>query len=52
MIEETSIPLFVLCTSSLITAFAYYNIKYRKFINEQAAYPNTKKQERGDQTFE
>jgi hypothetical protein len=37
MIEETSIPLFALCTSSLIAAFAYYNIKYRKFIKEQSA---------------
>jgi hypothetical protein len=37
MIEETSLPLFLLCTSSLIATFAYYNIKYRKFIKEQAA---------------
>ena len=37
MIEETSILSIALCTSSLIAAFAYYNIKYRKFLKEEAA---------------
>jgi hypothetical protein len=37
MIAETSIPIFALCTSSFTAAFVYYNIKYRKFIKENAA---------------
>jgi hypothetical protein len=36
MIEATEIPLFVLCTGSLTAAFVYYNIKYRKFLKENA----------------
>jgi len=37
MIAETSIPLFVMCTSSLAAAFTYYDKKYRNFIKENAA---------------
>ena len=40
MIAETSVPIFVLCTSSLTAAFAYYNIKYQKFLKENAANQN------------
>jgi hypothetical protein len=36
MIEEATMPLVVLCTSSLMAAFAYYSIKYRKFLKEKA----------------
>ncbi len=35
--EETGIPLVALCASSSITIFAYYAIKYRKFIKDQAS---------------
>lgn len=36
MIEVASIPLIVLCASSLMAAFTYYNVKYRKFLKETA----------------
>jgi hypothetical protein len=36
MIEAATIPLVVLCTGSLMAAFTYYNIKYRKFLKENA----------------
>jgi len=35
MIEEASLPLFMLVTGSLTTAFAYYRMKYRKFMKEE-----------------
>jgi hypothetical protein len=40
MIAETSIPLFVLCTSSLTAAFTHYNKKYRNFIKKKRRQPN------------
>jgi hypothetical protein len=36
MITEPSTLLFALYTSSLTAAFAHYNIKYRKFMKENA----------------
>jgi hypothetical protein len=36
MFEEISILLVVICTSPLTAAFAYYNIKYRRFIKENS----------------
>jgi len=41
MIAETSIPIFVLSTSSLTAAFLHYNTKYRKFIKENVANQNS-----------
>jgi hypothetical protein len=35
MIEEDSTPLFMLITGSLTAAFAYYRMKYRKFMKEE-----------------
>jgi hypothetical protein len=37
---EASIPLIVLCTSSLVAAFTYYNFKYRRFIKENPGIAN------------
>jgi hypothetical protein len=35
MIEPSSTPLIVfLCTGSLVMAFAYYVLKYRRFLKE------------------
>jgi predicted RNase H-like HicB family nuclease len=50
MIAETSIPLFVLCTSSLTAAFAYYNTKYRKFMKENAGSLTKTQTEQGEMT--
>jgi hypothetical protein len=36
MLETTTLT-FVFCISSLTAAFAYYNLRYRKFLKEHPA---------------